>query len=1028
MSYESDVKLRGLLEDLEDKHKRLTGYRTNLSWKFFQGEIEGAHRFDYDDSSWKTTSLPIAWDPAKGDVWLRCIVSVPERIEGIDISGTKAEMYSFIMTNGAEIFVDSMLALKEGYWTDLRGPRIPIAEKVKAGEKHVVAIHCFVKIPVAKGEMAGVPQMNLSYEAVEKVAFEVRSLAEELKFVPILPHGKEIASRVANEFNNEALSMKPTDLLAEINRANDTLSSLSREAKEFKVHLIGHAHIDMDWLWPWDDTLEVIKRDFSTVISLMDRHPDLHFSHSQGVTYKVVEDNFPELFGRLRGKVGDGNWDITASMWVESDLNMVGTEALVRQFLHSHRYIGARFGLKPRVCWEPDTFGHVWTMPQIAKKSGMIGYYLMRCGKAPLFWWEGPDGSRILAFNSVYNNEINPGNIVEVARSFYERYRLKTSMFVYGVGDHGGGPMIEDIKAAHELQGKPAMPNIAFSTTHEFFDEVLGMDFSAPVVRGELNFTFDGCYTSHADIKRYNRQCERLLVDAEKFSVMAGRYPREVLSSSWEKALFNQFHDILDGSGIPDTYSYSSKLAQGVMSTARGIIGDSIRAIAGEIAFTKAVPSIVVFNPLPWDRRDVVRIDIKGASIPEDPAIVDCEGRIGPAQVEGDELIFVADVPSLGYATYYLVKGTEAMPNRGGGGLTLENEFLRVEVDGSSGGIASIYDKRASRFVTKLQDDETTRPLLSNLFQVFHEAPHGMSAWVIGKITRVDNLVSGADVRLTCSGPVMAKMSSVRKYGGSTIGQDIVLYNGIPRIDFHTKIDWEEVASAEEDAPMLKVSFSPILRSSAATFEIPFGSIVRTADGREVPALRWIDVSDDEYGLSLLNDCKYGFSVSGNTMSMTVLRTSYSPDPMPDRGHHELLYSLYPHVGDWKEALTYRRGYEINHPLEAISLPQHRVGIGSRPERACFVKITPDNAVLSAFKLAEGSDDIVLRIYDATGEGAKAEISFGFKVSGAKEVDPIENEISTASLQGGTLRMDLRPNDIRSISITKGQNPLGQAS
>jgi len=1023
MSSESDEKLKGLVEALDKKYKRLTEYRTDLHWKFYQGKIEGAHRADYDDSSWGSVSLPFAWDPAKGDVWLRCAVSVPEQIDGIEISGTKAEMYSFVMTNGTEIFVNSKLVLREEYWTDLRGPRILIAEKANAGERHVVAIHCFVKIPVAKGERAGIPPMNLSYEAVEKVAFEVGSLAEELGFAPILQHGKETALRVADEFRIEAISMKTADLLAEINRANDTLASLSSEAREFKIHLIGHAHIDMDWLWPWKDTLNVIERDFSTVLSLMDRYPDLHFSHSQGATYKVVEENFPELFERVRQRVSAGNWDITASMWVESDLNMVGTEALVRQFLHSKRYIKAKFGLEPRMCWEPDTFGHIWTMPQIAKKSGMIGYYLMRCAKAPLCWWEGPDGSRILAFNSVYNNEINPRNVVDVAKSFYERYRLKTSMFVYGVGDHGGGPMIEDIKAAHELQKKPAMPQIIFSTTHAFFDEVLGMEISVPVVRDELNFTFDGCYTSHADIKRYNRLCERLLVDAEKLSIMAGSYPRGPLSSSWEKALFNQFHDILDGSGIPDTYAYSSNLAEDVVSTARGIIGDSMNGIAEGIKFSRDSPSIVVFNSLPWDRKDVARIDVKGLPIPENPAVLDCEGMTSQVQIEGNVLTFIAEVPSLGYATYYLVQGREAMPNLGGGELALENEFLRVAMDGSSGGIASIYDKRASRFVTKLHDDEITKPFVSNLFQVFHEAPHGMSAWVIGNITHVDNLVSGADVKLTCSGPIMTKMRSVRKYGNSIIDQDIVLYKGVPRIDFHTIIDWEEVAGAEEDAPMLKVSFSPVLRNSAATFEIPFGSIVRPADGREVPALRWIDVSDHEYGVSLLNDCKYGFSVSGNTMSMTLLRTSYSPDPMPDRGHHELLYSLYPHAGDWRKALTFRRGYEINHPLEAKSLPRHRIGIGSRPERASFIRISPDNVVLSGLKLAEDSDDIILRIYDATGEGARAEIAFGFEVSEAKEVDLMEKELSKASLQEGILRVELRPNDIRSVRITKGPRP-----
>ncbi|MEM2930149.1 MAG: glycoside hydrolase family 38 C-terminal domain-containing protein [Thermoproteota archaeon] len=1014
MSEQSEVEKLKL--KLENIYLRLTDYR---SWRFFQGDVKEAYRIDFDDSSWEPVSLPFQWDLSKGDVWLRCKIRIPDEIEGIKVSGSKVEM-SWAMITGSEVYVDSKLVLKEDYWTDFQGPRITIAEKARPSDIHVVTIHAYEKRTFPRGEKKEVPLFHIWYDSVDNVAFEIESFIQELNFAQILPGGLETLNRVVQEFDYSVFSRDAESILMEIEKARQKLKTLSKDAKEFKVHLVAHAHIDMNWLWPWEDTVKVIERDFSTMVYLMDQYPDFHFSQSQAVTYRVVEEKNPVLFEKIREKIRSGNWDVTASMWVEADLNMIGEETLVRQILYSKKYVKEKFGFETKVGWEPDTFGHIWTLPQVLKKAGVDYYYFMRCGKGyPMFHWEGPDGSRLLAFNSVYNNTVTPGNIVETAKLFHEKYGLKTSMFVYGVGDHGGGATIGDIKAAMKIREKPALPNVIFSSTHQFFDEVLKEKPELPVVRDELNFTFDGCYTTHSDIKRYNRLCERYLVDAEKISAISGDYPRGKLEEAWKKTLFNQFHDILDGSAFHEAYYYSGRLAEEALATAREALEKSIREIVKRIKFSQEGLAIVVFNTLAWDRRDVARVKIPRETVKRNPVVMDIYGKRHPVQIDGDELVFIAEVPSLGYSTYYLVEGEESRQQESQQAV-LENEFFKIELDQSSGAIRSVYDKKAGRFVTKAFRHEATRPEFSNLFQVLHEAPHGMSAWIIGPITRVENLLTGAEVKPVEKGPVMSKIRTVRRYRDSTITQEIMLYTGISRIDFNTTIDWREVSDAFTDAPMLKVSFTPILGSSTATFEIPFGSISRTADGRELPALRWIDLSDGEYGVSLLNDCKYGFDVCGNTMRMTIIRTSYSPDPNPDQGYHELKYSLYPHTGDWRKALVFRKGYELNHPLETV-VTTARISQGGLPEEASFLRIRPENIVLSCLKLAEDSGDIIIRMYDATGDGGEAEVTLGFPVSEAIDSNLLEESFSRLMVRNGSFKVKMDPWEIKIIRLKKAK-------
>ncbi len=1018
MKFEKLTKV--IMENLQETYKRLINYRDKISWKFSYGAIPEAYKPNFDDSSWKTVKLPFLFDTRKGEVWLRCKITIPEEIEGIKISNSTVKFFSSAIINKSEIFVDGRKVLSADYWMELRGPKIILDEHTKPGKEHTIAVHLF-----PKHEPVNVPQFYVTYSNIENLSFEIESFIEEIRFAKLLD--KDLTIKVLEEFDLNAFRGDILRLIREIEKARKKLLPLSKKAKEFKVYLIAHAHIDMNWLWPWEDTVNTIRDTFSTMVNLMSKYNDFHFSQSQAITYKVVEDNFPELFERIRQYVKRGNWDITASMWVEADLNMAGTEALLRQFLYARRYINEKFGVKPKICWEPDTFGHIWTLPQILRKFGIKYYYFMRCSKGyPLFWWEGPDGSRVLAFTSVYHNVVTPKNIVDVAIDFYERYGLKTSMFVYGAGNHGGGATIEDIEATYEMRKKPTLPELFLSSTQTFYEEVEKeiekKGLAMPIINGELQFTFDGCYTTHSDIKRYNRLCESLLIDAEKLGIIANVYEKDTLKKSWLNVLLNQFHDILDGSGTAEAYIYPKKLAQEALRTAENLINSAIKALCNKIKFSRDGLPVVVFNTLSWDRTDLVKVKIPAHLIPKNPVAVSYDGREKcPIQLCGDEIIFIAHVPPMGYKTYYIIEGNLGKHSiLKGSNDTLENENFRIEINRSFGTIRSLYDKVNNKFVFKEERYPDTGLVLSNLMQILYELPHPMSAWIIGPISKIENLIKDVTVELIEKGPVRATIKVSRKYRNSKIIQHISLYDGMPRIDFHTFIDWHEISDDKTEAPMLKVSYTPILGRSKATFEIPFGYIERIPDGTEVPALRWVDLSDEEYGLTLANNCKYGFDVKGNTLRMTLIRTSYSPDPKPDQGMHEILYALYPHSGDWKKALAFRTGWELNHPLIAYAVlnPLKASSNPCEPEEKTMFQIKPENVVVSCLKKSEDSDDIIVRVYDATGDGADAEIKFNMNVKDVFEADLMENPIKALKIRNGTISFRLNPFEIKTLRIT----------
>jgi len=1008
-------KLTQVLDNLEKRLKPLVDYRKEKEWKFKQGKIIEAEKFNYDDSLWEIVNLPYNWE-AKKEAWFRKKITIPESIEGIPVEGSKIDIFSSAVLTPMEVFIDEKKVFSADHWADLRGPRILISEKTSPEEKHIIVIHT-----LTKEGMGNIPLVELCYSKVDDIALELASFIEEVKFSQGLPGGEKLLKKALEGLNvDNILSSKIEELLNIINQVREVLSNLKSLAKQHKIHLIGHAHIDMNWLWPWKETIDICKRDFSTVTHLMEEFPNLCFSQSQAVTYELMEKKFPEIFEKIKQKVNEAKWDITASTWVEGDLNMANGEAIVRQLLYGKGYIKEKFGVEPKICWEPDTFGHPWTMPQILKKSGIEYYYFMRCGKGfPMFWWEGPDGSRVLAFNSVYNAFINPSSLVKLSQDFQERYGTKTAMFVYGVGDHGGGPTREDIKTAQKLNEKGVFPHLEFSTTHKFFETIAKENLNLPVVKDELNFIFDGCWTTHGDIKEHNRKCERLLLDTEILSSIAKSLGRNYpdLKESWKKTLFNQFHDIFDGSAIHSSYEYSDKLAEEVESAAKNTILKNLSFIANNINIKEEGIPVLVFNPLPWERKDIVKIDVP-ENLPSSFIVKDTEGEIFPAQIFKNKLLFVATLPPTGYKVFYIRerkgKKNEAVSLKE---LTLENEFLKLEISEKSGCITYLYDKKNKKVIMKENRSEATCPVMNNLLQVLYELPHSMSAWVIGPIGKVENLLENAEVSLLSTGPAMKTIRVKHKFNKSVITQDISIYKEMPRIDFNTRIDWREVANQNTEAPMLKTSFTPILSKTRASFEIPFGYIERVGDGREMPALQWVDISDNEYGLSLLSDTKYGFNVKGNTLRMTLVRTGYEPDPLPDTREHNFKYALYPHKGSWKDADTPRRGYEFNHPFISLRVSKKE---GNLPPGKSFIKIEPSGVIMSSLKKAEDSDDFILRVYESKGEKVRVNIKLGFPIKEIREVDLLERPIESCLDFDKGFSFPINPYEIKTFRIING--------
>ena len=850
-------------------------------------------------------------------------------------------------------------------------------------------------------------------------------------------------------------------------------------AKEYTLHLTSNAHIDLAWLWRWKEAVQICHDTFSSVLEKMKRYP-FTFTQSQAQVYKWIEERYPDLFREIQKAVRQGKWEIVGGMWVEPDCNLIDGESWVRQILYGKKYFKEKFARDVKIGWNVDSFGYNWNMPQIYKKSGFNFFITQKIGwndtnlfPYHLFWWQAPDGSRILTYFPYerYNFTIQPYQFVDLLKQFEVNTGLKDMMILFGIGDHGGGPTEEILLEAEKLKGIFIYPKVKYGTAEEYINRIrkqVNMD-ALPVWKDELYLEYHrGTYTTQARTKYNNRKSEILLVDAEKISTLANLYrpalyPKHHLAEAWEKVMFNQFHDILPGSSIRSVYQDSEEDYARIRKIGENIIDESLGKISSRIdTLGVSGQPVVVFNSLFWPREELINIP---SPINKDFVVRDSEGKrclcqrvkeknFTPLEKNSpkgfvstknkSKLLCKVKLPSFGYTTLFIEKRREIGSQRGEQNkkqlkvdkYSLENEFFKVEINPVTGNLASIYDKRKQGEVLAEE---------GNQLQILEEDKSKGNAWNITYTGEKGLLNNVESIEMVEEGPLRGAIRVRRSFLGDTklnifrdapapdypssfFVQDIILYQGISRIDFVTLVDWWE------DNKLLKVAFPVRVKSKYAVYEIPFGSILRpTTENNswekarfEVSALRWADLSGDDYGVALLNDSKYGCDIHGNTIRLTLLRSpapdkfkSVSvPDPLADRGKHTIRYSLVPHPGNWKKALVHRKAYEFNFNsyIKFIKIQQKKK---NEPGEKSFLKIEPDNIVLTAFKQCKGEPNhFILRVCEIWGQKSTVKIQLPIKPARMFKANLIEEPEEEIKLnKENKIKVDIGAHEILTLKF-----------
>ena len=764
------------------------------------------------------------------------------------------------------------------------------------------------------------------------------------------------------------------------------------------LHMIGNSHIDPVWLWQWPEGYQEIRATFRSALDRMNEYPEFIFTSDSAAYYEWVEEIDPEMFAEIRRRVDEGRWEIVGGWWVEPDCNIPGGESFARHALYSQRYFLEKFGRLATVGYNVDPFGHNAMLPQLLCKSGMNAYVFMRPGPhemalpAPVFWWESPDGSRVLAMRLPHeycSPREDLGNHLDKSIAQLPE-RWTEMMCFYGVGNHGGGPTRENLDSIRRLSGVGAMPKLVHSTPERFFDRVLADGRDVPVVREELQHHAVGCYSAHSGIKRWNRRSENLLATAEAWASISERatgqaYPKADFGRAWRNVLFNQFHDILAGTAIEPAYEEARDQLGEAAAIAARATNVAIQSLSRRIRIDPSPGStpIVVFNPHPWNVRTTVELEFGGLK-PTD-GMVDEDGRtvsFQPTQSYAtvsawrSRIALAVDLPPLGYRTYHVVPDTARIgaSSLHASDTQLENEHLRIEFDASSGRIVHLVVRDAGRDVADLGRADRPRAVVVD---------DTSDTWGHRRLAYTDEIgaFETRNVTLVEAGPVRAILRVESTYGASRLVEDFLLSAGDRAVEVRVILDWHEKSR------LLKLRFPTRIAGDVATYEIPYGAIDRPANGEEEPGQRWVDVSGTHdgatYGLAVLNDAKYGFDVMGGEIGVTAVRSPiyahHEPRiPTPgvryqfqDQGQQRFTLALLPHARSWADAGLTRRALELNQRPIVLLESYHD---GPLPQHESFVSVEPDNVVLGALKVAEDSDDLIVRAVETAGRPAAARI------------------------------------------------------
>lgn len=812
-------------------------------------------------------------------------------------------------------------------------------------------------------------------------------------------------------------------------------------------YMVGNAHIDLAYRWRWNETVDRVAPDtFEGVLRMMEIEPNLTFAQSQLALYEAIQINRPDIFTGIKEKIKTGNWAVVGGQWSEPDAILPSGESLIRQFLIGIEYARKNLGVQNiNIAWVPDSFcGQALTLPQIYSGCGMK-YYVFGRG-APddkrIFWWQSPDGSRILACKipAHYNLKVNT-ELQKIASDWSQIAHCDHVLFLYGEGDHGGGPRQSDIDAVDMLAAKKDFPQMVYSTPENYFKVIESLNKDWPVFEGEMGIgvgengdmdgSWRGSYTSQARIKKANRDLENLFLTAEQFATIGSMlqrkplFPRVDFREAWKIILRNQFHDILPGTSVGDVFDDTMEDYLFVKSEGERLLKFGLEVIGSRIDTRDYDTPIVVYNPLSWTRTDVVRASVAFIIVPERFYIQDTSGNDVVYQIDGwseDGLTayisFLAkDVPPVGYKVYQVVEGRPRFMESDikWGPDFVVNKYFKIKWDES--GVTSIYDIRQKKEI--LSETANTLKLLGE---------KRSSSWDLVLSGEDFSVTAGADnPEVVENGPVRISLVWQDHSKGAFITRELILKAGVPRIEFNMNIDWHE------QDKILKSLFPVHVDSGTAVFEQPFGYIERNKNGVEWPAQNWVDLSNEWSGVALLNNGKYGFDVDDKIIGMSVVRGARDMDPRMDEGMHSFGYALYPHEKDWQTADVVQQALEFNRPLIALQENNHDGELpkwgrlnpveGSLPAEFSFFSINSDHVIISAIKVQQGDwspANIILRIFETEGRDDFFTLDLPARPKKVIETNHIEDPIQAKSeivIQDKSFSTQIGHNQIRTFLI-----------
>jgi alpha-mannosidase len=819
-------------------------------------------------------------------------------------------------------------------------------------------------------------------------------------------------------------------------RLREVREQFSRELESIRkrypaeggVWLTGHAHIDLAWLWPLEETRRKAQRTFHNVVSLMGRYPELRFNQSSAQLYAWIEESDPLLFDKIRARVSEGSWEIVGGMWVEPDGNLPAGESWVRQLLFGQNYFESRFGRRAKVAWLPDSFGFAGNLPQLLASAGIPFFFTHKLTwneRNPfpydLYRWEGIDGSRVVAHSfknpeNGYNSRLTAREVAETWQNFGAKSKHDSTLLAFGYGDGGGGPSSEMLERFARLKEFPGLPHLRMGGVAEFYESVATE--SLPVWVGEQYLEYHrATYTTQGRMKRLHRQLEHALVESETAATLAFAkwqqpYPKEEFDRLWQILLLNQFHDILPGSSIHSVYENAQVQLAEALKESLQLRDNALAAANTDYApGDTESPARLIWNLNIYDRPLVAEFETDGSS---DIRVLTAEGREVPTQRLNENRILIVDeniiVPALGAIRLRMTEGTafplssplQASP------AEIENECLRIRLR-EDGTLDSIYDKECRKEILAGR---------GNQLWLFTDIPRQFDAWDIDASYRDE----GTELRACTApemverGPLRAALQVTRRQDAIEITQTYRLRRFSRILEIHSKVHWSGRRR------LLRALFPIRIRTHEMWAETAFGAVARPNYRNtpwdqakfEVPAHRWVDISEPSYGVSLLNDGKYGHSVEGNILGLSLLRSPIYPDPYADEGDHEFLYAIYPHRGTWRNG-TVQAAQELHSPL------RDGPGHSSDPHSSLF-RLSGDPLDFACLKRAEDSNDLILRLYESKGDRGHTILESAVAVERAAIVNILEEKLEELQIEESRrITVSFKPFQVISLRLSFGR-------